>query len=76
MSDSYSGYGVDGVGAISVGLRRERSWKGEEGIDSRYFTFNAASGEVHNGSYSNLVYGKSDTVQPPAYRVYAWRRVS
>jgi microcystin-dependent protein len=28
--------------------------------------FSAATGEVHNGTYSNLVYGKSDTVQPPA----------
>lgn len=28
--------------------------------------FSAADGEVHNGSYSNQIYGKSDTVQPPA----------
>lgn len=33
-------------------------------------------GEVHNGNYSNLVYGKSDTVQPPAYTVFAWRRIA
>lgn len=31
--------------------------------------FNAADGEVHNNSYSNLIYGKSETVQPPALQV-------
>ena len=38
--------------------------------------FSAAKGEVHNGAYSNIVYGKSDTVQPPAIPIYAWRRKS
>ena len=28
--------------------------------------FSAANGEIHNGVYRNDVYGKSDTVQPPA----------
>ena len=37
--------------------------------------FDASKGEIHNGSYSNLVYGKSDTVQPPAYKIYAWKRL-
>ena len=47
------------------------------GVNSKQFAgveFNAASGEIHNGSYSNTIYGKKDTVQPPAYKVYAWRR--
>ena len=39
-------------------------------------SFDGASGEIHSGSYSNLIYGKSDTVQPPAYKVYAWKRTS
>lgn len=34
--------------------------------------FNASTGEVHNGSYSNLVYGKSDTVQPQAVKYYVY----
>ena len=34
-----------------------------------HIVFDAAKGEVHNGSYSNLIYGKSDTVQPPAIQV-------
>ena len=40
------------------------------------FTFDASKGEVHNGKYNNLIYGKSDTVQPPAIKVYAWKRTA
>ena len=29
-----------------------------------------------NASNSNPIYGNSTTVQPPAYKVYAWRRVN
>ncbi len=29
-----------------------------------------------SASNSNSIYGNSSTVQPPAYQVYAWRRVS
>lgn len=39
-------------------------------------SFYASSGEVHNGSYRNDIYGKSDTVKPPAYTVYAWVRTA
>ena len=35
----------------------------------RTFTFNA-----NNGASVNGIYGNSNTVQPPAYKVYAWRR--
>ena len=38
--------------------------------------FNAAAGEIHGSSWRNDVYGKSDTVQPPAYKIYAWRRTA
>lgn len=45
----------------------------------RTITFNAASGEVHMNnnteSYRNDVYGKNDTVQPPAYVVNIFKRV-
>ena len=27
-------------------------------------------------SYSNNIYGQSTTVQPPAYKVYIWKRIS
>ena len=39
-------------------------------------SFNASKGEIHNGKYQNLIYGKSETVQPPAIKVYMWERVS
>ena len=29
-----------------------------------------------NASNSNSLYGASDTVQPPAYKIYAWKRIS
>ena len=29
-----------------------------------------------DASRSNPIYGKSTTVQPPAYKVYAWKRIS
>lgn len=38
--------------------------------------FKASRGEVHNNSYRNDVYGKSDTVQPPAYLVNIFKRIS
>ena len=31
---------------------------------------------VLDASQSNAIYGKSDTVQPPAYFVYYWRRTA
>ena len=37
-----------------------------------YDKFDASKGETHNGSYSNQVYGKSDTVQPPAVKQYIY----
>lgn len=38
--------------------------------------FDASKGETKtDGTVQNNVYGKSNTVQPPAYKVYAWERV-
>ncbi len=39
-------------------------------------SFNASKGEIHNGKYQNLIYGKSETVQPPAIKVYMWERTA
>lgn len=42
----------------------------------QYTAFSAADGETKlDGTLQNDVYGKSDTVQPPAYKIYAWKRV-
>lgn len=38
--------------------------------------FKASNGETKlDGTIRNDVYGKSDTVQPPAIKVYAWKRI-
>ena len=36
--------------------------------------FNAAYGEIHNGTYYNHVYGKSDHVTPLNITLRYWRR--
>ena len=39
--------------------------------------FLAGSPQIEfNASNSNSIYGNSDTVQPPAYKVYAWKRIA
>ncbi len=49
---------------------------GDDGNGS-YYKFNAAKGETRlDGTISNRIYGKSDTVQPPAIKVFAWKRIS
>ena len=40
---------------------------GEYPFISKIFSFDA--------SHSNSIYGNSSTVQPPAYKVYAWKRI-
>lgn len=54
---------------------------GGGGNDNKVF-FNAYYGDtgtdISNGAtaHESLIYGNSETVQPPAYRIYAWKRVS
>lgn len=38
--------------------------------------FDASKGEVHDGVYRNDIYGKSETVQPPARKTCMWKRIS
>lgn len=59
--DSGKNYGASGTSSTAD----RTSW----------MLFSAANGEVHNGAYRNDVYGKSDTVQPPAYTIYGWKKV-
>lgn len=40
------------------------------------YTFNIDTALNFKASISNSIYGNSTTVQPPAIRVYAWKRVS
>lgn len=54
---------------------------GGGGNDNKVY-FNAYYGDtgtdISNGAtaHESLIYGNSETVQPPAYKIYAWRRVS
>lgn len=59
---AFEGYGSDS--SVSI---KDVALSGESRL-GYYFKFNA--------SKSNSIYGNSDTVQPPAYYVYMWRRAS
>lgn len=54
-------------------LRYQGSYKSNANTG---FTFDASKGEVHDGKYNNLIYGKSDTVQPKSRVVYIYRRTA
>lgn len=77
-----AGFGL--VERVSPSNSGATKWKSASNV-SRYqgsyksnvntgFTFDASKGEVHNGKYNNLIYGKSDTVQPKSRVVYIYRR--
>lgn len=71
-SQAQDGYIRDSVksnGAISeLKQAKGSSRSGDGGNSAAYFEFNA--------SWSNDIYGKSNTVQPPAYVVNVWRRTA
>lgn len=50
---------------------------GENGPKPAYYDSDTGGSNVRfNASRSNSIYGRSDTVQPPAYCLYIWRRVA
>lgn len=55
------------TGAFSVSTPRSRSWNGASGDGVRALSFNA---NKYNSIYSDSV----NTVQPPAIKVYMWKR--
>ena len=58
-------------GAFTIhGLTDGQAVFGDDG-DGSYWSFNA-----NNGASTKGIYGNSTTVQPPAYKVYAWRRTA
>lgn len=67
MGDNSSGISFTGA-LYEAGTPRQRSWSGTSGNEVRSVGFDA--------SKSNSIYGSSDTVQPPAYVVIAWRRTA
>lgn len=59
---------VTGTGAFRFG-----GGKGNFSIGS---TYNLLTGFTFDASRSSAIYGKSTTVQPPAYALVAWRRTA
>lgn len=57
-----------GAFSISSGSSSASSSGGGSSTSTNQLDFNASS--------SNSIYGSSSTVQPPAYKVYAWRRTA
>ena len=54
-------------GAFSTSRPRERSWNGASGDGSRTLSFNA-------NKYNSIYRDDVKTVQPPAIKVYMWKR--
>lgn len=59
---------VTGTGAFRFG--------GGKGYFSLGTTYNLNNGFTFDASRSSAIYGKSTTVQPPAYALIAWRRTA
>ena len=67
------------TGALSLSqlTKNVNGVDGGSNIGNVNLNFDAANGETKlNGTYKNDVYGKSDTVQPPAYIVNIFKRIS
>lgn len=55
----------------------KNAFYGESGPAPAYYSSDTGGSYVKfNASRSNPIYGASDTVQPPAYCMYIWRRVA
>ena len=64
---------VASEGALTISSGGSRSYTGssQQSRNGGIINFNAASGDGDTN-----IYGNSDTVQPPAIRVYAWKRTA
>ena len=69
------------LAVLSMGyfMKVEGAWEnafyGENGPTPAYFNNDTGGSYVKfNASRSNPIYGRSDTVQPPAYFTYTWLR--
>ena len=59
-----------GSGAVRMTKSSNRQYKTDGTSSNRWAELS------FNASWSNSIYGASTTVQPPAYKVYAWRRTA
>lgn len=76
--------GLPNITGLMTGLYGEISSAGESGALFSYSSKSKSTSEAwetgkqlrFDASRSNSIYGASDTVQPPAYCMYIWRRVA
>ena len=73
------------TGSVTKGLFDNAAGSGVFGVTKSSQMFSGPSSNYSNfytrdftfdASRSNSIYGNSNTVQPPAYYVYIWRRAS
>ena len=70
LNDNYFGESPTGTGGVSVSVRGSTYLRSGGSMPATY-------GNVSfDASGSSSIYGNSRTVQPPAYYVYIWKRVS
>lgn len=70
LNDNYFGESPTGTGGVSVSVRGRTYLRSDGSMPATY-------GNVSfDASGSSSIYGNSRTVQPPAYYVYIWKRVS
>lgn len=70
LNDNYFGESPTGTGGVSVSVRGRTYLRSGGSMPATY-------GNVSfDASGSSSIYGNSRTVQPPAYYVYIWKRVS
>ena len=60
-----------GYSGAFTGTKDNRGSNSGSAYDGGTYSFNANSGATTKG-----IYGNSSTVQPPAYKIYAWKRIS
>ena len=70
LSDNYFGESPTGTGGVSVSVKGSTHLRSGGNMPATYGNMS------FEASGSNSIYGNATTVQPPAYFVYIWKRVS
>ena len=70
LSDNYFGESPTGTGGVSVSVKGSTHLRSGGDMPATYGNMS------FEASGSNSIYGNATTVQPPAYFVYIWKRVS
>lgn len=70
LNDNYFGESPTGTGGVSVSVKGSTHLRSGGDMPATYGNMS------FEASGSNSIYGNATTVQPPAYFVYIWKRVS